>query len=923
MSLNESGADRRAAKWNSDAVLARLARTPPMPLWRAAGLGAVFAAVFLGLRWALSAFYQDVTGFMILLPGVILAALAAGRAAGFTAVAVCLVGGWLLVGGAVGDQNFVGSLARVATVNFILVGIFSTVVAASLRATVRGLELSRSELDATGRRIGRTEAELQAMVDQASAGIARVDLSGRVVQANARFAEILGRPLADAIGVTTGDVTHPDDIAATREVLSHALTDGHGGAQIEKRYIRPDGRIVWAITNVRLLTDPDGRPDGYIAVLVDITAAKQAEAALRESEQRFRAVADTAPVLIWITRADRRRDFVNQAYVAFMGGDYESVRDADWRDFIHPDDHDRVLSESLAGEATAQPFSMEARYRRADGAWRWLKSFSRPRLDPDGAVIGFVGVAFDVTDMREAQARLEESEARFRVVADSAPAMMWMMDADGLTTFGNRRYRTFFSVRSDRRLTAAWRRLAHPDDLPRLEAVLAEAYQTRKRFETLARVEHPLHGERWLRSEGAPRFDAEGVFQGFVGVTFDVTAAHQAETDLKRINELLEERVGAALAEKEKAEADLVHANRMEAVGRLTGGVAHDFNNLLTVIIGALDIILRTDDPTKQRRLGEAALGAARRGERLTNQLLAFSRRQTLRPEPTDLNALIREGEPLLRRAVGEDVSLNFRLKRGAARVLVDPAKFEAALLNLIVNARDAVRPGGLVEVRTETCEVGPGDVPDLAPGRYLCVAVSDDGEGMSAETLQRVFEPFFTTKSVGKGTGLGLSQVYGFARQSGGGVRIRSDVGQGTEMRLYLPPLTGRAAPAGGEPAEPLEATGTSLLLVEDDAGVAAIASDILAEGGFQVRHAETAAAAIALMDHERFDIMVSDVVMPGGMSGVELARRCAARWPEMKVVLTSGYPGEGEALRDAPWPFLPKPYSAEQLRRALGRAG
>lgn len=922
MSLSKSGATAQNQAWSPDAALARLARTPPMPAWRAVLLGLVFASAFLALRWMLSAFYQDVTGFMILLPSVILAALAAGRIAGFTAVVACLVGGWLLVGGSVGDQNFVGSLARVATVNFILVGAFSAVVAASLRATLRGLEHSRSELDATGRRHGRTEAELQAMVDQASAGIARVDLSGRVVQANARFAEILGRPLADVIGVTTADVTHPDDVEATRTVLSQALRDGHGGAQLEKRYVRPDGRIVWAITNVRLLTEPDGRADGYIAVLVDITTAKEAEAALRESEQRFRAVADTAPVLIWVTRADRRREFVNQAYVAFMGGDYETVRDADWRDFIHPEDHARIVAESVAGEATAEPFSMEARYLRHDGVWRWLKSFSRPRLGPDGKVVGFVGVAFDVTDMREARDRLEESEARFRAVAESAPAMMWMMDTEGLTVFGNRRYRTFFSVRSEKRLTAAWRRHAHPDDLPRLEATLAEAYRARKRFETLARVEHPLHGERWLRSEGAPRFDAAGAFQGFVGVTFDVTAAHKAETDLKRINELLEERVGEALAEKEKAEADLVHANRMEAVGRLTGGVAHDFNNLLTVVIGALDIVLRTEDPVKRRRLAEAALGAARRGERLTNQLLAFSRRQTLRPEPTDVNALIHEGEPLLRRAVGEDVALHFRLRRGGARVLVDPAKFEAALLNLLVNARDAVRPGGLIEVRTETCEIGPGDVPDLPPGRYLCVAVADDGEGMDAETLQRVFEPFFTTKSVGKGTGLGLSQVYGFARQSGGGVRIRSDVGQGTEIRLYLPPLAGRPGVVTGETAALPEPAGSALLLVEDDADVAAIATDILSEGGFNVRHAENAAAALALMDHQRFDIMLSDVVMPGGMSGVELARRCAERWPEMKVVLTSGYPGEGETLRDTPWPFLPKPYSADQLRRVLGRA-
>src|SRR5690606_33845337 len=286
------------------------------------------------------------------------------------------------------------------------------------------------------------------------------------------------------------------------------------------------------------------------------------------------------------------------------------------------------------------------------------------------------------------------------------------------------------------------------------------------------------------------RFGAQDEIIGFVGVAFDVTEAKRAENDLKRINELLEERVGEALAEKAKAEADLMHAQRMEAVGRLTGGVAHDFNNLLTVVIGALDMMLRSpDDAARQKKMGEAALAAARRGERLTHQLLAFSRRQALRPEATDLNALIRESEPLLRRALGEAIDFRLKLRRGGARVSVDPAQFEAALLNLVVNARDALGDSGRVSVHTLTCPVAAGEVPELAPGDYICITVSDNGSGMSQDVMERVFEPFYTTKPVGKGTGLGLSQVYGFARQSGGSVRLTSTPGKGTEVRLYLPP--------------------------------------------------------------------------------------------------------------------------------------
>ena len=806
----------------------------------------------------------------------------------------------------------------------------------------------------------------------------------------------------------------------------------------------------------------DWTPDeiGLVETVASRTWAEveraRAETAVRESEQRFRAVADTAPVLIWVTDRHQVREFVNQAYVAFNGGTYEQARQADWRAIIHADDRARIITESQAGEAAGAPFSMEARYRRHDGEYRWLKTFSRPRLGPTGPVAGFVGVAFDVTEIRESNARLAaaaaerdailgqlaegvvvtdpegriifineaaarlhgvqtldvapedyaetydlltedgrphppdtlplaravqkgetvldarwrirrpngvevlaignarpvfgidgarmgavltlrdetarveaehriaESEARFRTVADSAPALIWMSDDQFQIIFANRRYKTFFGVRSNSRLTPAWRRRIHPEDLARFEAGFATAHQVRDRFEAVVRMAHPSLGERWLRTEGVPRYDASGVFQGYVGASIDVTDAKRAEDDLKRINELLEERVGEALAEKAKAEADLLHAQRMEAVGRLTGGVAHDFNNLLTVVIGALDMILRApEDAARRKKLGEAALAAARRGERLTHQLLAFSRRQALRPEAIDLNGLIREGEPLLRRAVGEAVEFKLKLKRGGVRVNVDPAQFEAALLNLIVNARDAVGDKGRITVQTLDCTVTAGEIPELAAGAYVCVGVSDDGAGMTPEVMDRVFEPFFTTKSVAKGTGLGLSQVYGFARQSGGGVRIASKVGRGTEVRLFLPPLarTEEAPVESARAAAPTAPPGRRILLVEDDIAVAAVAADLLKSMGLEVTVAETAPQALNVLKKKRFDLMMTDIVMPGGMTGVELARRVAPRHPAMRIVLTSGYAGDDvdEALKDAPWPFLPKPYSADRLRRIL----
>jgi PAS domain S-box-containing protein len=782
-------------------------------------------------------------------------------------------------------------------------------------------------------------------VDEAAGMVSMTrDWTAGVVSARGQFSlQELGAALIEDLGggrtvrvsdvhadPRTADVAGAFDAMQTRALIRAPLI--RGGRLQAFLYCHASHPREWTDAEAALLEEVAAR------TWAEVERAR-AEAETRESEQRFRAIADTAPVLIWVTNQDRSRAFVNQAYVDFYGSTYEAARTADWREALHPDDQQRILEESLAGEATGQPFSMEGRYRRHDGEWRWLKSFSRPRMS-GSEVMGFVGVAFDVTDMRDAQARLEESEGRFRTVADSAPALIWMSDDAAQIVFTNRRFRTFFGVRSQRQMRDSWRRLIHPDDETVFTGAFMRAFEARDRFEALSRINHPTLGQRWLRTEGVPRFDAEGVFQGYVGASLDVTDAKRAEEDLKRINELLEERVGEALEEKAQAEAHLMHAQRMEAVGRLTGGVAHDFNNLLTVVIGALDIILRSDDPAKRKKLGEAALAAARRGESLTHQLLAFSRRQALRPEPVDLNGLIREGEPLLKRAVGEAVDFRVRLRRGGARAHVDPAQFEAALLNLIVNARDALaeaagdatgdgaRRRDRITIQTLVCDVEAGEAPEVPAGEYVCVTVSDNGAGMTPEIIDRVFEPFFTTKAVGKGTGLGLSQVYGFARQSGGGVRITSTVGRGTEIRLYLPALALQGDSPARPSVTPIDAPftgGRRVLLVEDDADVSTVALDLLEGFGFDVRLAETGAEALDALAVERFDIMLTDVVMPGGMSGVDLARQAARDWPGMRIALTSGYVGDDvdAILADTPWPFLRKPYSADQLRRLVeGRA-
>ncbi|MFI4951177.1 MAG: ATP-binding protein, partial [Caulobacterales bacterium] len=343
-------------------------------------------------------------------------------------------------------------------------------------------------------------------------------------------------------------------------------------------------------------------------------------------------------------------------------------------------------------------------------------------------------------------------------------------------------------------------------------------------------------------------------------------------------------------------------------------------NNLLTVITGALDLMQRhPDDAARRGRMVDAAQAAARRGERLTQQLLAFSRRQALKPELVRVDDLLRESEPLLRRAVGEAVALSLAPGAPEATSNIDPSQFEAAVMNLVVNARDATPPGGVIRVETHPCNLQPGEAEDTPPGEYLCLSVHDTGEGMDADTLARVFEPFFTTKEPGRGTGLGLSQVYGFARQSGGAAVVESAPGKGASVRIYLPLAQARVgrAQVAAEPPAARQGPARRVLLVEDDASVGEMVEAMLSDLGHEVLRAEAASPALAILkSREKVDLLLTDLIMPGGMNGVELARAAVELRPSLPVILTSGYTGETlGAATETPWPLLAKPYPAEAL--------
>ena len=415
----------------------------------------------------------------------------------------------------------------------------------------------------------------------------------------------------------------------------------------------------------------------------------------------------------------------------------------------------------------------------------------------------------------------------------------------------------------------------------------------------------PIRFERELVATGRhlelAAFRIEPASRRQVAVLFqDITARKRTEAAIQHLNVTLEVRIAEAIAERKHAEEALRQSQKMEAVGQLTGGIAHDFNNLLTGIIGSLELLetrLRQGRTSELHRYVAVAQGASKRAAALTHRLLAFSRRQTLDAKPTNVNRLVTGIEELIRRTVGPQITLEVVTAAGLWPALIDASQLESALLNLCINARDAMPEGGRITVETANkwLDDRAAKERDLPPGQYLSVCVTDTGTGMTSDVIARAFDPFFTTKPLGQGTGLGLSMVYGFVRQSGGQVRIYSEVGNGTTMCLYLPRHHGdspesvaSAAPA----ASPREQTGKTVLIVDDEPSVRMLVTDVLQELGFaSIEAADGPAGLKALQSDATVDLLVTDVGLPGGINGRQLADAARTTRPDLKVLFITGY--------------------------------
>jgi PAS domain S-box-containing protein len=415
----------------------------------------------------------------------------------------------------------------------------------------------------------------------------------------------------------------------------------------------------------------------------------------------------------------------------------------------------------------------------------------------------------------------------------------------------------------------------------------------------------PIRFERELVATGRhlelAAFRIEPASRRQVAVLFqDITARKRAEAALQHLNETLEIRIAEAIAERKHAEEALRQSQKMEAVGQLTGGIAHDFNNLLTGIIGSLELLevrLRQGRTSEIHRYVGAAQGASKRAAALTHRLLAFSRRQTLDPRPTDVNRLVMDMEELVRRTVGPQITLEVVTAVGLWQALIDASQLESALLNLCINARDAMPEGGRITIETANkwLDDHAAKERDLPPGQYLSLCVTDTGSGMTPDVIARAFDPFFTTKPIGQGTGLGLSMVYGFVRQSGGQVRIYSEVGCGTTMCLYLPRHYGNSSeiPTITAPTASARApTGKTVLIVDDEPSVRMLVTEVLEDLGYSPIEASDGPAGLRILESEAaIDLLISDVGLPGGINGRQLADAARITRPELKVLFITGY--------------------------------
>ncbi|HEV8598905.1 MAG TPA: PAS domain S-box protein [Gemmatimonadales bacterium] len=758
-----------------------------------------------------------------------------------------------------------------------------------------------------------SETRYRHVLEQASDGILLAAADGRLVLANQRICELLGYseaellelPLAALYADGEPEQTPPDwdELPPSSVVLRERLLR------------RKDGSTLLAELSVRRTSDGSAQ-----AIVRDITERRRAEEVIRSEHALLESILATSVAGVMVVTPTGQVVFLNPAAEAALGIMRAQLADRTelppgWR-LLSLDGEPLPRSALPARRVMAAGDAVrDARLivERPDGARRILSINAAPLRDGTGRITAVVLSLSDITEQQLAQQAIQESEQQLQHITSAVPGVVYQYvvgpGAECRFTFMSERAQDLFGVSAADILAdpSCWWAMVDPEDHEAATRAFRPPVTMLEPRSLDFRIRGPADQLRWMRdiATALPARDPERLIWN--GVIIDIT-------DRKRLEE------------------ELLQSLKMDSLGRLAGGVAHDFNNLLTVIRGYADVLsgqLSGEDP----RLAEVReiRRAADRATSLTRQLLAMSRRQVLVPREVDLNALVQDLERMLRRVIGEDIDIVVVAGAELGRVRADPSQLEQVLLNLAVNARDAMPNGGSLTISTIRVRVAPGHdesaAGGVAPGDYLVLGVADTGVGMDQETKRRIFEPFFTTKPAGEGTGLGLATVYGIVRQSGGAITVESEPGKGTRFRVFLPCVAERAAGAdvstSAGPVRSGRAPRSLILLVEDDQGVRQLTCRMLEQYGYEVVPAADGAEALQLLSrlHPGVDAVVSDVMMPG-IGGTELIRQLRVSWPELPVLLLSGYQGEdveGGVQPGSRQAFLQKPFSPDALAAAL----
>ena len=944
------------------------------------------------------------------------------------------------------------------------------------------------------------DAHYRAIVESATDfAIVTTDLHGRITSWNPGAEKLLGWSEGEVLGRHACMIFTPEDQADGACDSEMRGAAERGRAEDERWHLRRDGSRFWASgLMTRLDDEASGAQLGFLKILRDRTPQHKVEARSRESEARFRNMADHAPVMMWVTDAEGACIYLNRRWYEFTGQSKAEAEGFGWLQAVHPDDRGWSGETFLAANAKREPFRLEYRLRHADGAYRWTIDAASPRFGEDGAFLGFIGSVIDVEERRRAEEASRETSRRLDAILANTREAVFLMDERQHCVFANaaaekltgypfermngrplhdvvhhkkpdgshypleecqidrafperaqmsgeelfvapnggfypvaftaspvlddagRPIGTVIEARNiaDEKAEAARQRFRlELVDRLRVEtdprAIMAAAVEALGLHLRVARVGYGLvrDDERTVdleteyvdgvarlagsypldafgtgnianlrsgRSSVYPNVEEDGGTAGIglakfgivalvavplvrggrlraalyvnhdgprdwapedVALIEDVAARvwdaverARVQDELRALNAELERRVQQEVAEHAKTEEQLRQAQKMEAVGQLTGGIAHDFNNLLTGVIGSLDLMQRRlaqGQTDKVERYATAAMTSANRAAALTHRLLAFARRQPLDPKPVNANRLVTGMEELLRRTIGEATRLEIVTAGGLWQTLCDPHQLESAILNLTINARDAMPNGGQLTIETCNAHLDSAYAArsrDVRPGQYICICVTDTGTGMSADTIAKAFEPFFTTKPIGQGTGLGLSMIYGFARQSEGYAKIYSEVGRGTTIKLYLPRYYGEGEDAEENAAQLEEAhraeQGEVVLVVEDETTVRDLVVEVLDDLGYRALEAADGPAGLKVLEsNARIDLLVTDVGLPG-MNGRQLADAARERRPDLRVLFMTGY-AENAAIAggflEPGMEMITKPFAIDALATRL----